>query len=1603
MTIMAMDDRVQLKREEVVGNEVVLTDINPKTSTNSIDDPVSGDSLNKIIERLWNAINNKLSRIVNSVNGRTGVVVLDSSDVGLGNVDNVSLADIKKWVIERTIQEFHNKRIELFDSLEDVDDALTQWNNDEAFVDKPYYSHHGYKRDGDMRGYIGYIYQDPATGNLQHTFDMVIDTVGWTDNSVIYNENLSEDKDFHGGGLGVNIWKYEEALQLYNNAAGKSDSGLRIDATKITPDVYCFDGVYGNGDPNDQNALLYFDRSTIPNPLPKTVTIKIDGKDMSYKKPQGVSTGIVTKLENDEPHFIRQSFKMGDIIICNFNSDNYATKTDCSIELINKYMNPLLMFRNTAIGQVTEAPTLEHPETNYTIEFFTLRPNIYRGLKEYDVNTKMAESRNGKAIGVSLLEYDMRPADYPNGFNMSGINALEPYNTEYSKTKYTNESDRTVKIVTPMGDQQIPISDTSSAMYISPNYSMCTFPAELYNPTYFDGVPLANWPPAVPDGEVDPILDDDCRLQSFLSVNLIKSYKREDHIAINRSGLRINNNSYKLTGNWFGQPEKGDDVDGIYTEHSGGISVNVGKFLEIDSTPKHEPSEQTIENYYDDGKVNVRIDTDKSLYDTGGNKLGVRLVHKISQGRPAGGLVHSPTNRNTNYGLTINRGMGIKFSKYDSMGIPMNTDDQTTVGVNIKDFLNTHDSSVEWGPYGGLRFVNDDGDFGSFLSIRVNENDTWMEKDSDNWHIPTNYGEDYQVGSEGLKITDRNVLGIQLQRDGLNTDEYGNSDNPLYIESNEEWLISTFYRKGLKPPKKLVTVTTSLDSVSSPNPDYVYLHHDQTEKDYYFYHVEGETGKWIKILNYYQDIDELPGAEDVDASAIDKLFIVGGKNINAGKIKVLKWQGTMYEELSGWFGKPTPGLRMEYNREKGLYTGTTGLFDTRKLAVNIYDITGGDNRNFANEYNGGLRFSIDGTIAIRLNRSVTNNIDGDKGLCIDNDNVLGVKIDSSRSDLDIDNEGNLIISDEFKEGLVRDQQPLTIIAGDKSIKYDGTEPIEIELGPGLRFVDEDTYNELKATLLELLNGGTLTTRDLWFMYNRKIGPKSGTIKHVISVFDQLKSDTENDKNSVESIENIINEFEDIRATPEPDNEDWEKTRDIWMTWTLDEILTVSEGLIKYLNDFEPEQYQKSVINAYKNVYNTDISEKSVSEVIDCFTNETVALYDLIRFLYDNLKYIYAAGLKQNPYRDELLSILDSRDLTSWKKWWITGNIPNLQDRSAVGHVKFFNKLKMDVENNNTSTEMLIEYTNLFKTIMELPDPVADDGYYKEWDKQKEIWLQWSLDEIWQTARSLIQYLYDNEPDVYQSKVIAWYKYYVNDVDLSEKSVSDVIKYYISYEDFSIAHTVCFLSNNLDIINANNLMPTHSDILKERLLDDIDNDTLWVKWNVFKSATSSNDNSVVSVEKFFDDMKTALLSNTVLEEQGEEYEKYFDTSRKLPLPEVETEKEQLNYQDIIWENWTFNKLINVGSEFITYLYKHDQKEYKIQVIDRYKQDYDIDLTDESIDSVIRHFTNGDMSLPDFVKFMGLNLGYVFATGILSFPAEFGSIEDTTPTEEPSDGE
>ena len=164
-------DNIQLKQEDVFGEQVVLTDINPVSNTKSIEDPTYGERLDVTLSRIWQASNNKLSRVVNSVNGRTGAVVLTSDDVGLGNVDNVSFADIKSWVIDQLETAFQNKHLRMYDTYDDVLSVVA--SNDQALAWAPFYCNQFGITD--RRAVIGVFTWNGTTLGVDYRF---INTIG---------------------------------------------------------------------------------------------------------------------------------------------------------------------------------------------------------------------------------------------------------------------------------------------------------------------------------------------------------------------------------------------------------------------------------------------------------------------------------------------------------------------------------------------------------------------------------------------------------------------------------------------------------------------------------------------------------------------------------------------------------------------------------------------------------------------------------------------------------------------------------------------------------------------------------------------------------------------------------------------------------------------------------------------------------------------------------------------------------------------------------------------------------------------------------------------------------------------------------------------------------------------------------------------------------------------------------------------------------------------------------------------------------------------------------------------------------------------------------
>lgn len=866
-----------MKREQVVGNEVALEDINPKTNTKSIDDSNSGVSLDETIDRLWNSINNKLSRIVNSVNGRTGVVILSSEDVGLGNVDNVSYADIKKWVIERLAQEFNTKRIKLFESLDEVETFINE-HQDKAYADIAYYSHHGYTDPTnvayDLRGYIGYIYFDEDHQVINHAYK-AIDSIGYTDNSVLYNEKIEydepgvADKDLHGGGLGVNIWKYEDALEIYNDVSGhKADSGLRIKKEKIVANVYYFDGVYGNGSASDPDAFLYYDTSSLPADV-KTVTFKIDGVELT-----AAMISSITNTHFSGINYSKQEFRINDIIICNFNDENYiqTNPNGGPDSLISDLMNPLLMNRNPAIGKVTVAPTLEDPSANYTIEFYSIKTNTYRGLTSYFVHTEQCVGSNlayGEAVGVGIIETgSIRTADDRSEYlsmdpvNVSGLNAFAKYTANNPRTSTAN-FDRTYQTIIPSGmtydifAYKTNRNDTS-ATYILPNYSLCVIPKGLYDDNSNPIIP--NWPPTAPDDTLDPCTGTGSS-QSLIGVNLDKYVHHPDSgngHAVNISGLRVSDMG-ALPGSWFGDGET--TVEQYH--HSGGLSVNVGSFLEIGSFGDLTTPRTSKASYYNEGKVNVRIDDMKGLGDVGVNKLGIKLSdhNLIISVEDIGGLTFTPDSGsplNNDGCLTINPGPGVYFTH--DYGAKMNADagyaplspqtDDTALTIGIVDTLNTSmfngQQPLERKKYyGGLRFATIPQSSipgTSCISIRVNDSDQWYGNNNSDpiTSSPTDLT-NLQRGTKGLCIdSDTNVLGIMCSR----TREDG---NVLHIKSLRQAAEEYISGKVFMAKSSMIYTTTASFPVTGET-DRLYITYENGYPEHYVWDETNGTYEHFIIL-----------------------------------------------------------------------------------------------------------------------------------------------------------------------------------------------------------------------------------------------------------------------------------------------------------------------------------------------------------------------------------------------------------------------------------------------------------------------------------------------------------------------------------------------------------------------------------------------------------------------------------------------------------------------------------------------------------------------------------------------------------------------------------
>ena len=614
-------DNVQLKQEDILNDNVVLSDINPITNTNSVDDSASGEKLNETLSRLWNAINNKLTRIVNSVNGRTGVVVLSPEDVGLGDVDNVSFAEIKQWVIDQIKNEFVNRSLKLYESLADVDEVCL--TNDQSYIGAPFFC--DITNANDRRSCIGCYIWDTDTsslGYIQHP----INTVGYADNSIIYNEEVN-NTDLRGGGIGVNIHPDEEALQLFNGPS-KADSGLRIDGSKITGKIYFFNCLYGVPTTASDDNPTHPSSGRNPAP-PKTDSMLLSCQDES----NGAVVHIyLNGTEITDPRGIyldRTSnvrLKPGDVIVTNFGWYGFI---DAALPLHVPYYNAStnLMARQPAIGYVETVPNDFMVDAPYVIRFTTIKPTVGFGIRY----------RQTHVLDDTLRDNIIIPDI--NVFNISGMNATDKDTPNVYHTDLEEGNDMMLYTQTPWSPMELHGLGITSDVSIS-SYQLNDLAPSGLQYVGEDGVVRYKGSNCCKNYAYDPekkFTQNLCTYRSTadsfdagivapesrLSVNLNRAIKRETQT---RDSVYF----YNLSGLKFAEydPDSRDqhseksiedilpklgmldglNTDGIipdyipYSGESGGLQINIGKFLEI--CPKRTVS---AVDYDKGGKLQVRI------------------------------------------------------------------------------------------------------------------------------------------------------------------------------------------------------------------------------------------------------------------------------------------------------------------------------------------------------------------------------------------------------------------------------------------------------------------------------------------------------------------------------------------------------------------------------------------------------------------------------------------------------------------------------------------------------------------------------------------------------------------------------------------------------------------------------------------------------------------------------------------------------------------------------------------------------------------------------------------------------------------------------------
>ena len=645
-------DNIQLKQEEFLGNDVVLSDINPKTNTNSIEDPATGEQLNLTLQQIWNAINNRLNRIVNSVNGRTGVVVLTSDDVGLGNVDNISFTDMKQWIIDLIEQNFRDKKLNLYSDFSQVLSVIE--SNDRSFAWAPFFC--DIFNSDEKRSVIGFYKWDESTGLLGYEYALV-NTIGYTDKSILYNRSVN-GKDMRGGGLAVNIHRDEEALQLVEGQTWE-DSGLMIDSSKVRGTVYAFPCLYGkynrnNPDIPDRASALFILSNAGTDHLKVTVFIN------DYEVPPAFW------LMTTEPAGVtpQHDIQVGDIILTNFAwygpDENY----------LHQYASTAVMGRQPGYGIVTSAPNRFSPDAPYVIKFYTRQVRATYGL-QYITNhmTSVGELQDTE-LAVSLLTYDFGLGIGP--LNISALNAPQPFDKAYPLDPTVDTSSRrpvcTLSIELPWAaaESEWP-TNFGSGLAITTDYSICTLPLHVTKPA---GEPYIDY-------DLHRYNEDDDREGQL-------DYSKIVGKIAYRGSRKFNNYStptvsFDVTEETLEEENKDRrSIENLRLGSKALLSVKTQKMLQV-ATPLPET-----------GATTNNIDVKFNAYDISGLRIGTYYDEAGDMSQQLDPSLVDPLHNTLGFDYRLKRSLGL-YDGDDALGNPVEMPDFASLSgglqINVGKFL----------------------------------------------------------------------------------------------------------------------------------------------------------------------------------------------------------------------------------------------------------------------------------------------------------------------------------------------------------------------------------------------------------------------------------------------------------------------------------------------------------------------------------------------------------------------------------------------------------------------------------------------------------------------------------------------------------------------------------------------------------------------------------------------------------------------------------------------------------------------------------------------------------------------------------------------------